>query len=73
MLAMALDGLPRHSDSTTSLRPSGQCVAHASGVNWQDAIEYRQNFVSRNLSSAVTLMRWHASTCQHLLWMPPVI
>lgn len=55
LLALTLETLdPGNADTTTLLSDlQATALRTASGVNWQDAIEYRQNFVSRNLSTAI--------------------
>ena len=55
MLALALEEIdPGNSDTQTLLSDlQATSLRSASGVNWQDAVEYRQNFVTRNLSTAI--------------------
>ncbi|GAP15444.1 large extracellular alpha-helical protein [Longilinea arvoryzae] len=55
MLALTLEKLePGNADTTTLLSDlQATALRSASGVNWQDAVEYRQNFVTRNLSTAI--------------------
>ncbi len=55
MLALTLDKLePGNADTTTLLSDlQATALRSASGANWQDAVEYRQNFVTRNLSTAI--------------------
>lgn len=55
MLALTLEEIDPGNGDTQTLLSDLQATAlrSATGVNWQDAIEYRQNFVSRNLSTAI--------------------
>lgn len=55
LLALTLDKLdPGNADTATLLSDlQATALRSATGVNWQDAVEYRQNFVSRNLSTAI--------------------
>lgn len=55
MLALALEEVDPGNNDTQTLLSDLQATAlrSATGVNWQDAVEYRQNFVTRNLSTAI--------------------